>query len=262
LELSIIILTWNTRDYLDKCLRSILKYTEDISFEIIVVDNGSDDGTEMMIRENFPDVVVIRNHKNLGTAQRNRGLEAARGEYVCFVDSDVEILEPNTFSELIGFLKQNPNVGLVAPKLVLNNGDTQLSCKRFLTFYTPFIRRFDFIRFVKESSFNKNQLMAEWNHNDIRDVDYVVCAFWVFPKSTIDKIGMLDEKIFYAPEDVDYCLRIWKGGLRVVYYPFVKAKHHYQRITRTFFSRITFEHIKGLIYYFIKHKYLVKPRIS
>lgn len=261
MDISVIVLTWNTKKYLDSLLKSMAKYPCVCRYEIIVVDNGSTDDTSSFLKENYPEVILIRNEKNLGTAQRNKGIDIAKGKYIAFLDSDIEIIEEGTFDKLFNFMESSPDAGLVSPQLILENGEIQYSCKKFLSFYTPILRRLDFIPFITKTKLYKEQLMADWDHSNTSEVDYTVAAFWFFRKKISEEIGGLDENIFYAPEDVDYCLRIWKHGYKVMYYPHAKAKHYYQRMTRKIFSKITWEHVKGLFYYFTKHKYILKPKI-
>ncbi len=262
MDLSVIILTWNTRKFIHSLLKSFEKHPSRCSYEIIVVDNGSTDDTSAFLKENYPEVRLVRNETNLGTAQRNKGIDISKGKYIAFLDSDIEMIQDGTFDKLLDYMESSPDTGLVSPQLILESGDVQLSCKKFLSFYTPILRRLDFIPFIKKTQLYKEQLMADWDHDHVCEVDYTVAAFWLFRKKIVDQIGGLDEKIFYAPEDVDYCLRIWQSGYKVVYFPEAKAKHYYQRITRKVFSKITWEHIKGLAYYFRKHKYLLRPKIK
>lgn len=259
MKLSIIILTWNSITYIENCINSIVQHTGSASspYEIFVVDNGSSDGTVAVLKElesKFHQLIkLILLTRNTGTTySRNLALKRAKGEFIAIVDSDV-MLTSNIFDKLILFLQENEHVGLVAPRLTYGNNCLQKTTDNFPTFFNKLYRYF----FLKKIEF------AEFKniHSQMpQEVDYAISAFWVFPSKILVKVGILDEQFFYAPEDVDYCLRVWKSGLKVIYYPLVTAIHDAQEISRKYkMNKAFYEHIKGLIYLFFKHKYFVTP---
>jgi GT2 family glycosyltransferase len=255
-ELSIVILTWNSEHLLGKCLSSIRENTTTVDHEIIIVDNNSTDGTRTLLKSVDPEgsynVILNRQNRGVGPA-RNQGIELATGKYILILDVDT-IVTSGAIDELTDYLEQNARCGLVAPKLTDMEGNLQLTCRKFPTLGGKFLRR---IPFKWAQRLLKNEEMRDWDHASPRKVDYVIGACQLIRKSVIEKVGLLDENIFYGPEDIDFCLRVWQAGYEVVYNPEAVIIHDEQRITkRQLFSNITWEHAKGLAYFFWKHKYL------
>lgn len=262
-DISIIIITWNALDFLTKCLNSIFIKNEGKKFEVILIDNNSSDGTKDFILNNYPDIICIFNSVNKGVAPaRNQGLKIANGKYILILDVDTEFITVNPLAELCEYMDENPSVGLVGAQLISSDGEIQKSCLKYPSVWIKIFVRFERFPIIKNSKMVEEYYMSKLNHNKILEVDYVIGAFQFIRASMIDKIGLYDEKIFYGPEDIDYCLRLKKYGYKVVYYPGVKLFHYYQRITKKLFTKITFKHFIGLIYFFWKHKYINKPGIK
>lgn len=249
MEVSIVLITWNSQKFIKPCLDSIFK-SVGVQYEVILVDNGSNDDT-VKIAKNY-DMKIVNNTKNMGVAYaRNQGIRIANGQNILILDIDT-IIRPDTIKALIEHLNSDRMVGLCAPKLLYSDGALQYSARRFPTIMTKILRRVntDFAKKVLEKDYYLDKVTKDKPFY----VDYVIGACQLIKKEVIDKIGLLDEKIFYGPEDVDYCLRLWNAGYKVLYVPSIDIIHNEQRITKKLFSKVTLLHIKGLIYYFVKHR--------
>ncbi len=257
-DLSFVILTWNSNAYIKQCIGSVLSALKGTTYtyEIFVVDNGSSDGTVKTIKnfENQTNGIIkpIILRGNTGTTySRNLALSRAAGAYICVMDSDVEI-EADVINCLMEKLKQDQQIGIIVPEIRYPNGKLQKSTDVFPTI-TRKISRYLFLKKIEEKE------QRSFKSGKASEVDYAISAFWLFPKKTLDIVGKLDENIFYAPEDVDYCIRVWKSGLIIVYDTSVSVIHHTQEISRGFrLNSAFFSHLKGLFYYFRKHRYLFK----
>lgn len=256
-RLSFIILTWNSERFLHNCFTSIIEkcLEEEITFEVIVIDNGSHDRSVQIV-ERFKlsyetQFILVKLEQNLGTTYtRNLGLIQARGEFLCVLDSDTE-LGDGSLSEILQRLDSEKHIGIVAPRLILSDGSVQHSVKRFPTMLNKLkkIPRILFGIDTKNSDFYENFPFMEE-----REVDTAISACWFFRKDLVKEVGYLDEKIFYAPEDLDYSLRIWLSGYSIIYYPFFTVLHHTQQIThKKPLSRTSLSHFNGLLYYYWKH---------
>lgn len=256
MDVSCILLTWNSAAYVGSCLGSLVRDLEDSGrrYEILVVDNGSTDGTLGVLANlqgRAPITVVPLGHNTGTTFSRNIALRMARGRHLAILDSDIEITEPGTMARLLARLEMEPDWGILAPQLRFPSGRYQKTVDVFPTVGHK-TRRFLHLRAMEEAEATAGP------GGEPRSVDYAVSAFWVLPHEVVDRVGLLDERIFYAPEDVDYCLRVWLSGYQVVYWPEVMAIHHAQEISRrALFSRSMREHVKGLAYFWRKHRFLL-----
>ena len=267
MDITFVILTWNSDKFIQKCLETLFSslQTTNLEFEIFIVDNGSKDNSINLINEfhlQYPSIIKpIFLEKNTGTTySRNLALKRSTGKYVCCMDSDMEV-SPNVIPKLIQTLEQNQHTGLVVPKLLYESGQLQKSTDAFPTVFNKLYRYF-FLKLIESNEHKKSSVSHQIK--EPFEVDYAISAMWVFRRELLDKIGFLDEKIFYAPEDVDYCLRIWKAGYKILYDPSISCIHHCQEISRGFkFNQATISHIKGLLYYFKKHRYFfISPKYA
>jgi len=166
-------------------------------------------------------------------------------------------VQPGALDRLIRYMDEHGDVGLCGPQLIDGEGKLHLSCRLFPTISDKFARRlpFAFARQLRQET-----EMADWDHTATRDVDYMIGACQVIRRTALTDVGFLDERIFYGPEDVDFCLRLQQVGWRVVYHPEAVVFHLERRITRSFFSRLSYLHLRGLLYYFWKHGYWFSRR--
>lgn len=262
LKLSIVILSWNSKKDLEVCLSSVYKHATLDEKEIIVVDNDSTDGSAEFITDNYPEVILIRNKKNRGTTvSRNQAFKIARGEYIMILDSDTKV-EPGAVDLLVKEMDRRPKVGVIGPKLVSPDGELRYSCRELPTFLSKFVFRSMSDKIT--SKLIAKEEYRDWDHSSPAYVGYMIGACLVIRRSCMEEVGLLDEKFFYAPEDVDYCLRVWKSGWRVMYAPRAVVVHKEVRVTskgnifQRFRNPLFWAHVRGLVIYFLKHRYLFK----
>lgn len=265
--ISVVSLTWNSARFVSPLLTTLQKDVEasGVPTEIIVIDNGSQDETLRLLRDfqaQSDNLHVVPLSRNIGTTEsRNIGVRMARGDYIFILDSDTEI-PPGTLRGLVEGARAVPDprsLGILHPRLVYPDGTFQESARRFPTFFTKAYRllRMEERRAADES-------IDEVLEGRMTAVDYAISAAWFIPRHTFDRIGLLDERIFYSPEDVELCARCWKHGLEVWYYPAVEIVHNCQRITsKKPLSRLGLSHAKGLVRYWWEYDgFFRRPRRS
>lgn len=223
-QLSIVIVNWNTRDLLLKCLES-LEPTVGLT-EIVVVDNASTDGSPDAVREKFPRVNLVVNKSNTGFARANNiGLQQCTGRYVCLVNSDV-VVQPGSLRRMIDFLDRNPSIGLLGPQILNANYTLQPSCRSFPTLYTTLLRVLALDGWVARKTGSTTDTLGNSFHRRIRRVDAVSGCFWMIRREALNEIGPLDEFFFIYAEDKDWCKRCWNSGWEVVYFPQAQIVHY------------------------------------
>jgi len=261
MPLSIIIVSWNTRELTLTCLRSIFTYLEKNTFDVFLVDNNSADGTVAAVKKlkkenDWKKLEIIVNKENLGFAKaNNQAIKLAKGECVLLLNSDAEFVGDG-IEKVLEFMKQNSDCGILGPKLLNSDGTLQKSCRRFpklldqifvqLKFYNLFPERIDSVR---------EYFMLDFRHDEIKEVDQIMGAAMLIKKEVFDKIGLLDENFWAVFEEVDFCLRAKKAGFKTVFYPDFEIVHHKEQSfkqVRSMRKQINFN--KSLYYYFFKHK--------
>jgi GT2 family glycosyltransferase len=226
MDISICITTFKAREFLRDCLRSIHDATPEASFEIIVVDNGSQDGTVEMLSADFPQVRLIQNDENLGfTRPYNQALRVAGARFLVILNPDT-IVHPEALERLMGFLETHPRVGVVGPKVLNRDGSLQKPCRRgdarpwnAISYFTRLSRLFP------KRKFFSGYLMTYMDEDETHPVDGVSGSCMMIRREVIDEIGYLDERFFAYQEDADYCLRARQAGWEVYYYPEAQVTH-------------------------------------
>ncbi len=224
-EISIVIVNWNTKEYLNRCLESIIKDTKNYNTEIIVVDNDSTDGSVEFINNIFTDIKVINNDVNLGFAKGNNiGIKECTGKYVCLINPDVVVLN-GCFTQLYKYMEQNPEIGLIGPQILNSEGLIQRSCMSFPTLWNNFCNAFALDSLFPRMKLFSSLMMRYWGHNTICTVNVINGCFWMVRKKAIRQVGLIDERYFMYAEDIDWCKSFSECNWKIVFFPDAKAIH-------------------------------------
>ncbi len=219
-KLSIIILNYKTKDLLRLLLKNLIDLNIEVSHEVIVVDNASNDGSVKMVEQLFPQIKVIANNKNSGhAAGNNLGIKAANGEYLVIMNTDIIFFKQKDIIDILQYMDSNADIGMVGPKLLNGDGSVQNSCFRPYTAFTPIFRRTPLgkLSFAKRDL--ANHLMEDFKHNELREVEWILGACLIIKKSALEKCGSFNEKLFLYFADYELCDRLRHYGYKIMYYP-------------------------------------------
>lgn len=254
MKLSVIIVSYNVKHFLEQCLHSVRAASVGIDTEIFVVDNASVDGSVKMVREKFPEVICIANEDNPGFAKaNNQAIRQSEGEYVLLLNPDT-IVETDTFAKIIGFMDSHPDAGGLGVKMVDGTGRFLPESKRGLpTPVVAFYKIFGLSRlFPKSKTFNKYHL-GYLDKDKTHQVEILAGAFMLMRKSVLDKVGLLDEAFFMYGEDIDLSYRIIKGGYHNYYYPDARIIHYKGESTKKGSLNYVFVFYNAMIIFARKH---------
>lgn len=260
MELSIIINSYKNPELLRLCIESIKKNVQGVNYELIVADSETSEETEMMMREDYPEISFFSFKKNVGLqALLQKGIEQSHGDYLFLINGDL-IITPESVAKLLNFIKNDAKIGMVGPKLLNFNGSLQYSCFRFYRPLTIIYRRTFFGRLSLAKKHLDWFLMKDYDHKVPKEVDWLMGSALMISRQAIEKVGLMDSRFFLYMEDVDWCRRFWNMGFKVVYYPDAVMHHYHGKgsqqggfIQSLLFNKLTWIHIFSALKYFIKY---------
>jgi len=222
---SIVVVSYNTKELTLACIRSIYRTIKKIEFEIIVVDNNSHDGTVESIHNEFKQVRIISNRCNLGFAKaNNQGVKISTGKYILFLNPDTELCE-GTLENTLAYLEENQDAGVVGCRAILPDGRQQNTLLRFPSLLTIIITTFVPLKLRRQSRFFGRSRYIGIDLNKIQSVDVVAGCYMLIKREVIQTVGAFDDDFFMYGEESELCFRIHKAGWKIYYYPYAKFIH-------------------------------------
>jgi len=260
MELSIIVTSYKNPELLKVCIDSIKKNITLADYEIIEIDCASEEDTQLMMREDYPEIKFYPFKENVGyQALLKKGYEMSRGEFILIMNGDA-VVKKESIEKLLEYIKNNKQTGLVGPQLLGFNEELQYSCFRFYTPMTIIYRR-TFLGRLKFVQKKLDQfLMKDFDHKSEKEVDWLMGSALMTTRSAIEKVGLMDSRFKMYFEDVDWCRRFWENGYKVVYYPDSQMYHYHGKgsagkslIKTLLFNQLAWLHIISAVKYFIKY---------
>jgi len=249
MDLSIIIVNWNTKDLLIKCLESVYQTIKRIEMEVFVVDNGSIDGSIAAAKERFPKVKFIQNEMNLGFARaNNQALRLAKGRYLLLINPDTQ-MKNGAIERLISFMDGHPEAGGAGAQLLNSNGSKQNSIANFPSFSTELLNK-SLLRWL----FPKTFPGKERNYPEPIEVDSVIGACMIIRQDAIKQVGLMDEDYFLFLEETDWCYRIKKAGWKIYHVPQAEVYHFQGKGVEIEKKKAKVEYYRSRYHFFKKHR--------
>lgn len=250
MHLSIVIVNWNTRELLGRCLDSIAAHPPNAAYEIWVVDNASSDDSVPFIQNHHPGVRLIANDRNLGFATaNNQAIRKSSGRYVLLLNSDTEV-EAGALTLLVEHLDEHPDTGAVGSTLLNPDRSLQVSCYPFPTLSREFWRLFHLDSLHPYGVYD----MSAWDTTSPREVEVIQGACLALRRSALDQTGLLDEDFFMYTEEVDLCYRLHRAGWRLIWVPAARVLHYGGQSTRQAAARMFLRLYESKLLFFRKNR--------
>ena len=232
-DVSIIIVAWNVKNLLMECLESVFQETKDISFEVIYVDNASEDGSVEAVEQTFPDVKIIKNQENLGFIKaNNQAIKIAKGRYILLLNSDTLVLD-NAIAKTTQFADKNPEAAVIGCKVMNPDRTLQRDCFMYPSLLNMLISSLYLNKLFPKSKFFGRERMTWWDFNDFKEVETICGCYALVRKKAIDQIGLMDENYFVYGDDPDWCYRFHTAGWKNMYTPNAQIIHYGGQTTKS-----------------------------
>lgn len=254
LDVSVIIVNWNTRELLRDCIWSVYEHSGDVSCEIIVVDNASTDGSTEMVRAEFPKVHLLENTDNHGFARaNNQGIMASRGRYVLLLNSDTRVLD-NALEKVVTFADENREAAVVGCRVLNPDLTLQPTCFMFPSAFNMVLSFTYLYKLFAANRLFGRERMTWWNRDDVRSVDVVTGCFMLVRRLAIQEVGMMDKRFFMYAEETDWCFRFKQAGWKVLFTPHAEIIHHGGQSSRNVRPEMLIEMRLSILKFIMKHK--------
>jgi GT2 family glycosyltransferase len=251
LDVSVVIVNWNTRDILRDCLVSVFGQTQGIACEVIVVDNASHDGSVEMVRKEFPRVILIANEENRGfAAGNNQGMTTAQGRYVLLLNSDTIVLD-GAIEKAVAFADAHPETAVTGCRVLNSDRTPQASCFMFPSTLNMLLSALYLYKLFPKNRFFGRERMTWWDKSSSRAVDVVSGCFMMVRREAIQQVGVMDETFFMYAEETDWCYRFKKAGWKVMFVPEACIIHLGKASSRQVAPTMRLQ-LSGSILYFLK----------
>ncbi|MCH8555987.1 MAG: glycosyltransferase family 2 protein [Schleiferiaceae bacterium] len=254
MKLSIVIVNYNVKHFLEQCLLSVRAATTNMEAEVFVVDNNSSDGSMAMVAAKFPEVITICNQENVGfSVANNQAMRMAKGEYILLLNPDT-VVEESTFEEGIAFMDTHPDAGGLGAKMIDGKGVFLPESKRGLpTPSVAFYKIFGISKLFPHSPKFSRYHMGHLNSAAVHEIEILAGAFMLMRKTVLDKVGLLDEQFFMYGEDVDLSYRIVLGGYKNYYHPKVRIIHYKGESTKKGSINYVYVFYRAMVLFAKKH---------